>query len=64
MTATTIGQATSRKQPAVAREPKPKKLTLTISPALHKRIRLACVDDGRLMSEVLRDLLEDKFPAW
>lgn len=40
-----------------------KRLTLDIPEELHKRVRLACVERGAFVSDVVRDLLDKAFPA-
>lgn len=40
-----------------------KRLTLDISPELHKRIKRASIEADRSMVDLIRDLLKKKFPA-
>lgn len=39
-----------------------KRLTIDVSPDLHKRIKAACVDEGKKMADVIRAVLEVRFP--
>lgn len=39
-----------------------KRLTFDIDAELHQRVRVGCMRDGRLMADVLRELLEQRFP--
>jgi hypothetical protein len=39
-----------------------KRLTFDIPADLHKRMKLACVQEGRDMAEVIREMLEARFP--
>jgi hypothetical protein len=48
--------------PETAPEVDTKRLTLDIPAELHRRIKMACAAKDRLMSDVLRDILEDAFP--
>ncbi len=48
--------------PAASPEVDTKRLTLDIPADLHRRIKMACAAKDRLMSDVLRDILEDAFP--
>ena len=40
-----------------------KRLTIDISPSLHKRIKIRCASQELKMADVLRDILEKEFPA-
>ena len=40
-----------------------KRLTIDVPVSLHKRIKSQCVLDGRIMADVIRDMLDQKFPA-
>lgn len=40
-----------------------KRLTIDLSPELHKRIKAACVEKGRKMIDEIRLMLEERFPA-
>lgn len=40
-----------------------KRFTFDVPLSLHKRIKTCCVQDDRLMADVLRELLEREFPA-
>jgi hypothetical protein len=39
-----------------------KRLTFDIPAALHRRMKIACVNEGREMAAVIREMLEAKFP--
>jgi hypothetical protein len=39
-----------------------KRLTLDIDAELHQRVRVACARDGVIMADMLRELLEKRFP--
>ena len=39
-----------------------KRLTLDIDQELHRRVRVACATEGLVMADVIRDLLERRFP--
>lgn len=39
-----------------------KRLTLDLPKSLHSRIKSQCALDGRKMVDVIRELLEEKFP--
>lgn len=41
---------------------KPKRLTLDIDPALHKRLKIAALQQDTTMVDLVRDLLEKEFP--
>jgi hypothetical protein len=49
---------------AVVKPAKPpmKRLTFDVPADLHRRMRLACVMEGRDMAEVIRDMLMQRFP--
>ncbi len=49
------------RQAAPAAEPT-RRFTFDVPVALHRRIRLRCIDQDRPMADVLRDLLEREFP--
>jgi hypothetical protein len=40
-----------------------KRLTFDIPADLHRRMKLACVEQDRDMAEVLRELIEKRFPT-
>lgn len=40
-----------------------KRFTIDVSADLHRRIKMACVDRGQVMADVIREMLEEKFPA-
>jgi hypothetical protein len=40
-----------------------KRLTIDVPYELHKRIRTLCLADDRSMAEVVREILEEKFPV-
>ena len=40
-----------------------KRLTLDIDQELHRRVRVACATQGLVMADVIRELLERRFPA-
>ena len=60
------GQGASRAANAfasVAPKPEPKKrLTVDLPLSLHSRIKLRCVQDNVAISDVVRELLEKRFP--
>ncbi len=39
-----------------------KRLTIDVSADLHRRIKMACVSQDRLMADVVREILEKAFP--
>ncbi|ACL62543.1 conserved hypothetical protein (plasmid) [Methylobacterium nodulans ORS 2060] len=41
-----------------------RRLTFDIPEALHRRIRIYCAENDQRMADVIRDLLEERFPAW
>ena len=53
----------TRTEPAAARPPKPKRLTIDIDPALHKRLKLYCFQQDVVMADLLRELIEGKLEA-
>ncbi len=48
--------------PVVAEELKMKRLTIDIPDALHRRVKSRCGQDGVKMADVIRALLETRFP--
>ena len=40
-----------------------KRLTIDIPDMLHRRVKSRCSQDGLRMAEVIRDLLEQRFPV-
>lgn len=42
---------------------KPIRFTVEIDEALHKRMKLACVMEGITMADLVRRMLNEKFPA-
>ena len=40
-----------------------KRLTFDIPADLHRRMKIACVQDGREMAAVIREMLEARFPS-
>jgi hypothetical protein len=42
---------------------RPKRLTVEISQELHRRVKVACAQEGKLIADVVRDLLENAYPA-
>jgi hypothetical protein len=50
----------SRDKPAVAAEPT-KRLTVDIPQSLHKRIRLACIEQDEVMADAIRRILHNAF---
>ena len=40
-----------------------KRLTIDVSLSLHSRIKLKCVQDDVSIAEVIREMLENKFPV-
>ncbi len=49
-------------QISIPREPM-KRLTIDVPIPLHKRIKSQCAMDNLVMADVIRDLLEHRFPA-
>ncbi|MGX7742316.1 plasmid partition protein ParG [Rhodopseudomonas parapalustris] len=50
--------------PAAAAQPVAmKRFTIDVPVELHTRIKIACVQRGRVMADEIRRLLEDEFPA-
>jgi hypothetical protein len=53
-------------EPAPTREQRPrvpmKRLTFDIPADLHRRMKLACVREERDMADVIRELLQGRFP--
>jgi hypothetical protein len=49
--------------PATAPKVPMKRLTFDIPADLHRRMKLACVEQDRDMAEVLRELIEQRFPT-
>lgn len=43
--------------------PKMKRLTIDIPDSLHRRVKSRCGQDGLRMADVIRDLLEQRFPV-
>lgn len=55
-------------QPAATAEPKAaapkmKRLTIDIPDSLHRRVKSRCGQEGLRMADVIRTLLEERFPA-
>ena len=50
----------SRDKPPAPAEPT-KRLTVDIPQSLHKRIRLACIEQDEVMADVIRRILHDVF---
>jgi hypothetical protein len=42
--------------------PKMKRLTIDIPDSLHRRVKSRCGQDGLRMADVIRDLLDQRFP--
>ena len=42
---------------------KMKRLTIDLPPSLHRRIKSHCAIEGLVMADVIRDLLEQRFPV-
>jgi len=40
-----------------------RRLTLEIDAELHRRMRIACVEQDLVMADVIRELIEARFPA-
>jgi hypothetical protein len=40
----------------------PKRLTIDVSEDLHRRMKVACAERGLVMADVVRELLERRFP--
>jgi proline-rich tail region repeat protein len=51
----------SRDKPAAPAEPT-KRLTVDIPQSLHKRIRLACIEQDEIMADAIRKILQKAFP--
>lgn len=54
------------KKAAAAEKPEPpkmKRLTIDIPDSLHRRVKSRCGQDGLRMADVIRDLLETRFPT-
>ena len=49
-------------EPVPSREPT-KRLTIDVSPELHRRIKVQCAQEGMNIADVIRELLESRFPA-
>ena len=51
--------------PAAVKPPAPKmkRLTIDIPDSLHRRVKSRCGQDGLRMADVIRDLLEQRFPS-
>jgi len=54
--------------PVTAEAPKPsapkmKRLTIDIPDSLHRRVKSRCGQDGLRMADVIRDLLDQRFPT-
>ena len=47
---------------AAAREPT-KRFTIDVPVSLHKRVKTQCAVQGLVMADVMRELLEQRFPA-
>lgn len=45
-----------------AAAPKMKRLTIDIPDSLHRRVKSRCGQDGLRMADVIRNLLEERFP--
>ncbi|MES2709457.1 MAG: plasmid partition protein ParG [Verrucomicrobiota bacterium] len=43
--------------------PKMKRLTIDIPDSLHRRVKSRCGQDGLRMADVIRDLLDQRFPS-
>ncbi len=50
-------------KPSAAPAPKMKRLTIDIPDSLHRRVKSRCGMDGLRMADVIRDLLEQRFPS-
>jgi len=50
----------SRDKPAAPAEPT-KRLTVDIPQSLHKRIRLACIEQDEVMADAIRRILQNAF---
>ena len=48
--------------PVKPARPPMKRLTFDVPADLHRRMRVACVTEGRDMAEVIRDMLMQRFP--
>jgi hypothetical protein len=60
--ATAAPQTTEAAEPN-ASAPKMKRLTIDIPDSLHRRVKSRCGQDGLRMADVIRDLLEKRFPS-
>ena len=54
--------ATAVEAPAAPAEPM-KRLTIDVPASLHSRIKVQCAQEGQKMADVIRALLEERFPA-
>ena len=54
---------TSAPEGPKAAAPKMKRLTIDIPDNLHRRVKSRCGQDGLRMADVIRDLLEQRFPS-
>ena len=54
--------ATTAEAPATPAEPM-KRLTIDVPASLHSRIKVQCAQEGQKMADVIRALLEERFPA-
>lgn len=55
--------ATKETVVAKAASPEMKRLTIDIPDSLHRRVKGRCGQDGLRMADVIRDLLEQRFPS-
>ena len=54
---------TEQETSPIITEPKMKRLTIDIPPDLHTRIKVKCAQDQIKIADIVRQLLEQKFPA-
>lgn len=55
--------ATATAKPPAVPAPKMKRLTIDIPDSLHRRVKSRCGMDGLRMADVIRELLEQRFPS-
>lgn len=55
--------ATATAKPSAVPAPKMKRLTIDIPDSLHRRVKSRCGMDGLRMADVIRELLEQRFPS-
>jgi hypothetical protein len=63
-----VGDGVERHAPPAEVQPEPgpvpmKRFTIDVPESLHKRIKAQCAIDGVKMADMLREMLEARFPA-